>query len=208
VISRLQAIVDVDAAGRAGWAPRDLARAFLDGGARVLQVRAKQMPSGRLLELCDEVVTLASAHDAIVIVNDRVDVARLSGAQGVHVGQDDVPPSAARAQLGPEAIVGYSTHTLAQVEGALPLPVSYIAVGPIFGTTTKETGYDAVGVELVAGAVARASGRPIVAIGGITLDTAPAVIAAGASCVAVISDLLAGGDPVTRVRRYIDVLAQ
>ena len=198
--------MDVDAAARAGWTPRDLARAFLDGGARFLQVRAKLMPSGRLLELCEEVVSLASAYDAIVIVNDRVDVARLSGAHGVHVGQDDVPPAAARAQLGPAAVVGYSTHTLAQVERAIDEPVSYIAVGPIFGTRTKDTGYEAVGVEMVAAAAKRAPGRPIVAIGGITLETAPAVIAAGAASVAVISDLLTGGDPAARVRRFVDAL--
>ena len=205
-LPRLQAILDIEAAERAGWTPRDLARAFLDGGARFLQVRAKQMPSGVLLELCDEVVSLASPHEALVIVNDRVDVARLSGAHGVHVGQDDLPPAAARAQLGREAIVGYSTHTLAQVDRAMAEPVSYIAVGPIFGTKTKDTGYDAVGVEIVAGATKRAAGRPIVAIGGITLETAPAVIAAGAACVAVISDLLTGGDPAARVRRFVDAL--
>jgi thiamine-phosphate pyrophosphorylase len=204
VLPRLHAIVDVDTAGRAGWAPAKLTRALLDGGARFLQIRAKQLASGPFLDLCDAVVRLAAGYDAIVIVNDRVDLARLAGAAGVHVGQDDLPPSGARAQLGPDAIVGYSTHSLAQVEEALREPVSYLAVGPIFGTRTKETGYDAVGVELVTAAAQRAKGRPIVAIGGITLETAPAVIDAGASSVAVISDLLTGGDPAAQVRRFVD----
>ena len=206
VPARLQAIVDVEIAAGAGWAPADLARAYVNGGARFLQLRAKRLASGPFLDLCDTVVRRAAAGGAVVIVNDRVDLARLSGAAGVHVGQDDLPPAAARAQLGPDAIVGCSTHSLAQVEHALAQPVSYIAVGPVFGTTTKQTGYDAVRVNLVSAAAGLARGRPIVAIGGITLETAPAVLRAGAACVAVISDLLAGSDPAARVRRYLEAL--
>ena len=204
--SRLQAIVDVETAGRAGWEPLALAQAFLDGGARFLQIRAKHLPSGAFLLLCDAIVRAAEGCQGAVIVNDRVDLAQLSGAAGAHVGQDDLTPAAARAQLGPEAVVGYSTHSVGQIEGALREPVTYVAVGPIFGTSTKDTGYDAVGLALVAAAARQAGSRPIVAIGGITLETAPAVIAAGASCVAVISDLLAGGDPGARVRKYLEAL--
>jgi thiamine-phosphate pyrophosphorylase len=153
------------------------------------------------------VVRLAQPYDAAVIVNDRVDLAMMARAAGVHVGQDDLPVATARALLGPEAIVGCSTHTVDQIEGALATAATYIAIGPVFGTTSKETGYEAIGLDLVRQAAARAGERPVVAIGGITLDTAPAVIAAGASCVAVISDLLAGGDPAVRVRRYCELLA-
>ena len=131
----------------------------------------------------------------------------MSGAAGVHVGQDDLPPAAARALLGPSAIVGWSTHTTAQIDAARLEPVTYVAVGPVFGTRTKDTGYAAVGPELVAAAAARSGGRPVVAIGGVTLATAPLAIEAGASCVAVISDLLAGGDPAARVRRFVEVLS-
>ena len=205
-LPRLHAIVDVEASERAGWAPLDLARAFLDGGARVLQIRAKQLPSGSFLDLCDAVVAAAAPYGAMVIVNDRVDLARLSGAAGAHVGQDDLPVAAARAQLGPDAIVGTSTHTLAQIDLAVGEAVTYVAVGPVFGTRTKDTGYNAVGLELVSAAARRAAGMPIVAIGGITLDTAPAVIEAGAVSVAVISDLLTGADPAARVRSYVDRL--
>ena len=202
----LHAILDVDTAERAGWAPADLARAFLGGGATWIQIRAKQRPSGDFLELCDSVVRSAEAHRATVIVNDRADLALLAGADGVHVGQDDLAPASVRRLLGPDAIVGYSTHTTDQFDAALLEPVSYIAVGPVFGTSTKETGYEAVGLELVSAAAARAHGRPLVAIGGITLDRVPDVITAGASAVAVIGDLLAGNDPAKRVADYIRAL--
>jgi thiamine-phosphate pyrophosphorylase len=137
-----------------------------------------------------------------VIVNDRVDLALVSGAGGVHVGQDDYPLADARRLLGPAAVIGRSTHTIAQIEEAAIEPVSYIAVGPVFGTQTKDTGYFAVGLDLVKEAVRRSRGRPVVAIGGITLATAPEVWAAGVSAVAIISDLLREGDPGQRVASY------
>lgn len=201
-LSVLHAIVDVQAAAGAGWKPTELARAFLDGGARILQLRAKDLPSGALLDLSDALVALAGEYDGRIIVNDRVDVARLSGAAGVHVGQEDLPPAAAREQLGPAAIVGFSTHTVAQVEGALTEPISYIAVGPVFGTATKDTGYSAVGLDLVSAAARLAGSIPIVAIGGVKLENARAAIDAGASSVAVISDLLVG-DPAERVKAFL-----
>ena len=203
----LHAILDVDAAERAGWAPLDLGRAFIDGGARLVQVRAKQLASGAFLDLCDDMVDAASPLGGGVIVNDRVDIARMSGAAGVHVGQDDMTPEAARALLGPHAVVGYSTHHLDQVRAALTEPISYIAVGPVFGTRSKDTGYSAVGLELVSAAAKAAGQTPIVAIGGITLDNARSVLDAGAWAVAVISDLLVTGDPRTRVAAYLRALA-
>jgi len=207
-IANLQAIVDVEVAQRAGWRPDDLARAYLDGGARFLQLRAKRLSAGLFLDLCDSVVRAAESYGAQVIVNDRIDLARASGAAGVHVGQDDLPPADARLQLGPGAIVGFSTHSVSQIEAALHEPITYLAVGPVFGTSTKETGYTAVGLELVATA-ARLAGDliPIVAIGGITLERAPAVLEAGAWCVAVIGDLVASDDPSLRVRDYVTALA-
>jgi thiamine-phosphate pyrophosphorylase len=205
-LSPLQAILDVDAAAQAGWQPVDLARAFLSGGARLVQVRAKHLPSGSLLDLCDAVVRMARDAGARVIVNDRVDIARLCGAAGVHVGQDDLPPAAARGILGPHAIVGFSTHTAEQIDAARAHPIDYVAVGPVFGTTTKDTGYPAVGLALVQEAARRSGGRPVVAIGGITLENAASVRAAGATGVAVIGDLLRG-DPAARVRAYLQALA-
>ncbi len=135
-----------------------------------------------------------------VIVNDRADIARAAGAHGVHVGQDDLSVAEARAIVGDSAIVGVSTHTREQIDRALESSASYVAVGPIFATSTKATGYGARGLALVRYAAGR--GKPVVAIGGITLQRAPDVIAAGAHAVAVITDLLVDEDVEARVRAF------
>ena len=188
----------------------DLAAAFLRGGARLLQLRAKTLPGDALLATASAVVSLAHRHQARVIVNDRADIARLAGADGIHVGQDDLPPATVRALLGEAAIVGLSTHTLEEVERALLAPVSYVAIGPVFGTATKATGHQPVGLEMVRLAAARAGakGLPLVAIGGITLENAVAVLQAGAASVAVISDLVSTGDPEARVRAFVERLSR
>ena len=146
----------------------------------------------------------ARSCGARVIVNDRADVAVLSEADGVHVGQDDLSVEDVRAIVGPSAMVGLSTHTREQIDRALDSDVSYVAVGPVFGTATKQTGYEARGLDLVEYAAGR--GKPIVAIGGITLARAPSVVAAGASAVAVITDLLADEDIERRVRAFVAAL--
>jgi thiamine-phosphate pyrophosphorylase len=192
----------------AGWAPLDLLRAYLDAGATFIQVRAKRLESGAFLELCDAAVSAARPFGAQLIVNDRVDVARMAGAAGVHVGQDDVAPTNARDLLGPDAIVGFSTHSVDQIDAAVREPVSYIAVGPIFGTRSKDTGYHAVGLDLVREAARRSGSLPIVAIGGITLDTAESVLTAGASSVAIIGDLLATGNPRSRAASYLRAIGR
>jgi thiamine-phosphate pyrophosphorylase len=201
----LYAVVDADVASAHGWALVDLAAAVLAGGATLVQVRGKQLSSASLLEVSRQVVALAVPFGARVVVNDRADIAVLAGAAGVHVGQDDLSPADARAIVGPEALVGVSTHSPEQLAEAARAPVSYLAVGPVFGTSTKATGYDAVGLDLVRRAATIT--RNVVAIGGITLDRVSPVIAAGASSVAVITDLLAGGDPVTRTRAFVDAAA-
>jgi thiamine-phosphate pyrophosphorylase len=142
-----------------------------------------------------------------VIVNDRVDIARLAGADGVHVGQEDLAPADVRRVAGDRLLVGLSTHTVAQFSDGLASPIDYLAIGPVFTTATKATGYEAVGLQRIRDVSALAAGRTaIVAIGGITLEDAPSVIAAGARSVAVIGDLLAGGDPAARVRKYLELL--
>jgi thiamine-phosphate pyrophosphorylase len=142
-------------------------------------------------------------------VNDRLDIACLSGASGVHVGQGDLSPREVRSIAGDSFVVGLSTHTSEQVEDAVREPVSHIAIGPVFATTTKDTGYATVGLERVRDVCALASRHdlPVVAIGGITIDRAAAVLAHGASAVAVISDLLATNDPAARVRAYLKRLS-
>ena len=170
-------------------------------------MRHKSGESGAFLDLAERVVAVAHEGGARVVVNDRADIATLSKADGVHVGQEDLSAAEARAIVGPDAIVGLSTHTREQIDRALESDASYIAVGPIFGTSTKETGYDARGLELVAAAAGR--GKPVVAIGGITLTNAGSVISAGASAVAVITDLLPSGDLgeiEARVRTFVRVL--
>ncbi|MCC7416050.1 MAG: thiamine phosphate synthase [Acidobacteria bacterium] len=140
----------------------------------------------------------------MLLVNDRADIARLAGADGVHVGQDDLDPAAARRVVGDDAIVGRSTHTLAQIASAAREPVDYIAVGPVFATASKTTGYEAVGLELVRQAVRY--GKPIVAIGGISEASAAEVIGAGAASVAVIGELLRTGNPRERVRALLEAV--
>lgn len=191
---------------RAGWSVLDLAAAYLRGGARFIQLRAKSMPGAELLATASFVVQLALRHQARVVINDRADIARLAGADGVHVGQEDLTPAAVRAIIGDSSIVGLSTHTIEQVDRAVREPVSYVAVGPVFGTATKATGYEPVGLERVREAARRATvrGIPLVAIGGITLENAASVLDAGAVSVAIISDLLSTGDPEARVRAYIE----
>jgi thiamine-phosphate pyrophosphorylase len=207
----LNAILDFDVAEGAGWSIPALADAYLEGGARFLQLRAKDTPGGILLETATAVVELARTAGALVVVNDRADIARLSGADGVHVGQEDIAPADARRILGREAVVGVSTHNIEQLDRALaarPGRPTYVAIGPVFGTATKATGYADVGLDMVRRAARRTreAAIPLVAIGGITLDTAADVITAGAASVAVISDLLATGDPRARVKAYVDRL--
>jgi thiamine-phosphate pyrophosphorylase len=201
----LYAIVDAGAAGRAGWPLVDLAAAYLNGGATFLQLRAKPLGSGQYLEVSAAIAELAHRAGGMVIVNDRADVARLAGADGVHVGQDDLSPAAVRSIVGEAFLVGRSTHTTGQIEAALREPVNYVAAGPVFPTTTKDSEYTAIGLLQVREAAARAgsAGLPLVAIGGITLERACEVIDAGAASVAVIGDLLLTGDPEARVRDYV-----
>jgi thiamine-phosphate pyrophosphorylase len=125
------------------------------------------------------------------------------------VGQEDLAPRAVRTVVGDDAVVGLSTHTVEQLERALDAPVSYVAIGPVFGTVTKETGYEPIGLERVSNAsrLAAARGLPLVAIGGITVHNARSVVDAGAASVAVIGDLLATGDPEARVRDFLKVLS-
>src|SRR5688500_1036240 len=196
-------IIDTDVCRARGVDPLGVAQACLRGGARWLQIRWKEAPGGELLDLADAVVAAARGHGAAVIVNDRADIARMSGAAGVHVGQDDLSAADARRVVGASAIVGLSTHDERQVDAALASGADYIAVGPIFGTATKDTGYAARGLDLVRRAAGR--GKPVAAIGGITLARAPDVFAAGATAIAVISDVL-HGDPERRTREFLELV--
>jgi thiamine-phosphate pyrophosphorylase len=201
----LYPIIDTGLCRKRGIDPVALCDAYLAGGARVLQLREKERPSGAFLGLADVLVQRATRADALLIINDRADIARLSGAAGVHVGQDDLSVADARKLLPESAIVGLSTHDNRQIDDAIEQRPTYIAVGPVFGTSTKDTGYSARGLDLVRRAAER--GRPVVAIGGLTLENMLDVVRAGASGIAVISDLL-NGDPEARTRAFFARLAE
>ena len=207
-LPRLYAILDVDLTVARGLEPLALLDVWLGAGVRLVQLRAKAMAGGPLLELARAAAARTSAAGAVLIVNDRADVARLARAGGVHVGQSDLEPRDARRIVGEAAWVGVSTHSAAQAQAVSREKIDYLAVGPVFATRTKGGSADEpIGLAGVRQGVAAAheAGLPVVAIGGITLDLAPGVIAAGASSVAVISDLLVG-DPAQRCRAYLEVL--
>lgn len=195
-LPRLYAIVDASFSN-----PVDLAKALFDGGVRLLQVRNKTSGARELLDQVEKIMLLAPP-DASVIVNDRVDIARLAGAAGVHLGQTDMPAAAARPILGRDRIIGLSTHNLGQALEADTLPVDYVAVGPIFPTSTKLNADPVVGLNGLA-AICSAIRKPVVAIGGIQLENAREVLDAGAHSIAVIRDLLSSADVQARAREWI-----
>jgi thiamine-phosphate diphosphorylase len=195
-LPRLYAIADASFSN-----PVDLAKALFSGGVRLLQVRNKTSSARELLDQVERILVLAPA-DASVIVNDRVDVAELANAAGVHLGQTDMPAAAARPILGKDRILGLSTHNMDQALEADKLPVDYVAVGPIFPTSTKLNADPVIGLNGLA-AICRAIHKPVVAIGGIQLENAQQVLDAGASSVAVIRDLLSSTDVQARAREWI-----
>jgi thiamine-phosphate pyrophosphorylase len=197
----LYAIVDPLDTGRT---PQDLAAALLAGGARLLQLRLKGAGSGELLAAARALRTLTARAGALLLVNDRPDVARAANADGVHLGQDDLPVAAARAVLGPDALVGVSTNAVEEARAAAGAGADYLGVGPVFPTTTKLGALPARGLDLVRAVRATVS-LPLVGIGGITPDTAPAVRAAGADAVAMIGALVRTADVAAAVR---DTLAR
>jgi len=158
-------------------------------GAAVIQLREKLDPPAKFFRQAEAAVQVAHDLGVKVIINDRVDIALAVKADGVHLGQEDVSPYAARGILGSEAIIGFSTHSLEQALLAAQMPIDYVAIGPIFPTTTKQSGNAPVGLDGVARVRDALRGMPLVAIGGITSENAAAVIESGADVVAVIGDI-------------------
>jgi thiamine-phosphate pyrophosphorylase len=205
-IPRFYPILDTTTAGRRGVHPVDGARAILNGGARILQFRHKTFYSREAHAWLEQIAELCRKHDAILAVNDRVDLAELFGAV-LHLGQDDVPPAAARRVTGPDLPIGFSTHNEAQLRAADREPVDYLALGPMFGTVSKENPDPVVGLADLA-RLRPCTQKPLVAIGGITRANARQVLAAGADSVAVIGDLFpARGDIAERVREWMRLLS-
>lgn len=204
-IPRLYAIIDPSQTS--GRASAEVAEMLLAAGVRLIQFRDKRASSRELFETGRDLAARVRRGGGTFIVNDRADVARAVDADGVHVGQEDLPVELARRVVGPGKWVGYSTHVLGQVQEADQSSADYVAFGPVFPTRSKARPDPVVGLDGVRQA-REATGKPLVAIGGITLATAPAVIEAGADGVAVISDLLQATDIAERAREFLRVLGE
>lgn len=178
---------------------------FSEGGATLIQLRDKNLSPREFYCEAEAALDVARERGVRLIINDRADIALALGADGVHLGQDDLDPAAARRLLGERFIIGYSTHTVAQAIEAARLPLDYIAIGPIFATHTKENPDAIVGLDNLEQVRAAINPRlPLVAIGGITRSTAHAALDAGAKSVAVISALLDAPDLIAeRTKEFI-----
>ena len=187
VLPRFYPILDTEVSQRRGVDPVEAARQILEGGARILQFRHKQFLSREAFGWLERTAEVTRGNGAILVVNDRADLAKLFGA-GLHLGQDDLLPSVARRITGPYTMIGFSTHNEQQLRAACAEPADYLALGPIFGTATKENPDPTVGLAELR-RLRRLAPRPLVAIGGITRLNARQVIEAGADSVAIIGDL-------------------
>ncbi|MGB7848713.1 MAG: thiamine phosphate synthase [Candidatus Acidiferrum sp.] len=183
----------------------EIATQLMDAGVRLLQYRAKGAPAREMLQTARTLAEMARSRGVTFFVNDRPDVAYLSGADGVHVGQDDLSVEHARAVVGPDRWVGVSTHNREQFEKAAASWADYVAIGPIFATTSKANPDPVVGTDLIR-QVRPLTRKPIVAIGGIRLENAAQVMEAGADSVSVISDILGAVDPAQQARKFIQRL--
>jgi len=202
-IPRLYAIIDPAQLGH--LTPAAATDILLAAGVQLIQYRDKRATSGELLQTSRQIASLVRQAQGVFIVNDRADVARIADADGVHLGQDDLPVELARHVLSAGKWVGYSTHVLAQVIVAEKTSADYIAFGPVFPTQSKENPDPVVGLHGLREA-RQATRKPLVAIGGVTAENARAAIEAGADSVAVISDLLKASDIGQRARLFLEVL--
>lgn len=193
-------------AGLVGERAEELSEELIGAGVELIQYRDKSATTRRLFETCSA-LSMRLRGRARFIVNDRADIAALCDAGGVHVGQEDLRAEDARAICGSGRWVGVSTHNLEQFRAALETSADYIAVGPVFATSTKKNPDPVVGLEFVARARAMTE-KPIVAIGGITAENAESVYRAGAHSVAVIGDLMAAGKPAERAAEYLRIAAK
>ncbi len=199
-LPRLYPLTDVQLTGLTHGEQVELLSA---GGATLIQLREKEMPAREFYEQAKAAVAVAAQRGVQLLINDRVDIALAVRAHGVHLGQDDMPPEAARRLLGPDAVIGYSTHNIEQAIAATKLPIDYLAIGPIFATTTKTDTAPVLGLEGLRTVRQATGGFPLVAIGGITSANAATVIAAGADSVAVISAVLTDPTRITEAIRKL-----
>ena len=201
-LPKVYPILDSEALAQRGIALETAAAAFLEGGAEILQLRHKGHWSRGVFESARKIAALCREAGAQFVINDRADFAMLLGA-GLHVGQDDLPPRDARWLIGREALLGFSSHNPAQLSAAGGEPVDYVALGPIFATASKQNPDPMVGVDELRRCRALVE-KPLVAIGGITLDNAASVWSAGADSVAVIGGMLPVGAGVRGLRERME----
>lgn len=202
-LPRFYPILDGDLLQRHACSPLEAASALLDAGVRVLQFRHKGHYSRSHFEDAERIASLCSDAGALFVVNDRADIALLLNS-ALHVGQNDLTPADARAVIGGRRILGLSTHNQAQLKDAAQEPVDYLALGPIFDTGSKTDPDPVVGIEELR-RLRPYSVKPLVAIGGIALDTASSVYAAGADSIAVIGDLFTEGASPAAIRRRAEL---
>jgi thiamine-phosphate pyrophosphorylase len=202
VLPRLYVILD---AALITSPERDCAASLAEAGVRLLQYRNKSAPARQYLESSRKFAEMLGPRGVTFFVNDRPDIAFLAGANGVHVGQDDLDVEHARRVVGSDKLVGVSTHNLEQFERAAASSTDYIAVGPVFSTASKANPDPVVGADFIR-KVRSLTDKPIVAIGGVTLERAAAVIEAGADSVAVISGILSAPNPAQRAHQYLEIL--
>jgi thiamine-phosphate pyrophosphorylase len=198
-----------DTLGRSELSYIDLAQKICAGGAKVLQLRFKNQKDHAVrefLHIARKVHTICQRSGCVLIINDRADIALAVDADGVHVGQEDLPLAAVRQVLGPHKIIGVSTHDLAQAREAQRSGADYIGFGPLFGTQTKATGYTARGLDQLQTIRAQVE-VPIVAIGGINAQRAPAALDAGANAVAMISDIVLAAQITHKVQTTLEELS-
>jgi len=187
-----------------GLTHREQVELLIAGGARMIQLRDKNASPRDFYTTAKDALDVARKHHVLLIINDRVDIALALGADGVHLGQDDLPPEKARLILGDAAIIGFSTHSIEQAARAAKLPVDYIAIGPIFTTRSKRDPDAEVGLRGIEKVRQVIGTMPLVAIGGITGETLASVLAAGADSAAMIGALLA--DPARIEHRVAEMI--
>jgi thiamine-phosphate pyrophosphorylase len=203
-VPRLHILTDETVQSR--WSHLDIARFAVAGGADAVQFREKRLRTTReLVETARAIRAVCEGSHSLLVVDDRADVAAAAGAHGVHLGRDDLDPDTARRLLGPGALIGRTANSYAEAAAVWHGPIDYLGVGPVFGTLTKANPAPPLGLEALA-SICRDSPVPVVAIGSITPERIPDVIAAGAHGVAVVSAVVCSDDPMAAVRACREAL--
>lgn len=186
-----------------GLSHEEQVKRLIEGGIKFIQLRDKRATPRDFFESAQAAVALARAHKVTLVINDRVDIAKAVNADGVHLGQDDLPPNYAREILGPNAIIGFSTHSVEQARATFDLPIDYIAIGPLFATSTKQNPDPVVGIEVLKTLKEFARLPSLVGIGGINSANLADVLAAGIDSAAMIGALVSNPDQIAQNAEFL-----